>query len=45
MTVASQSRNRYLDRPTPSSLAGVIDDKVPARAIGLLALILVKVYG
>ena len=25
MTVASQSRNRYLDRPAPSSLADVID--------------------
>jgi hypothetical protein len=25
MTVASQSSNRYLDRPTPSSLADVID--------------------
>jgi gas vesicle structural protein len=25
MTVASQSRNRYLERPTPSSLADVID--------------------
>jgi hypothetical protein len=31
VTVASQSRNRYLDRPAPSSLADVIDtilDKV-----------------
>jgi len=25
MTVASQSANRYLDRPAPSSLADVID--------------------
>jgi hypothetical protein len=25
MTVASQPRNRYLDRPSPSSLADVID--------------------
>jgi gas vesicle structural protein len=25
MTVASQSRNRYLDRPSPSSLADVLD--------------------
>jgi hypothetical protein len=25
MTVASQPRNRYLDRPAPSSLADVID--------------------
>jgi len=25
MTVASQSRNRYLDRPAPSSLADVLD--------------------
>jgi hypothetical protein len=25
MTVASQSRNRYLDRPAPSRLADVID--------------------
>ena len=25
MTVASQPRNRYLERPTPSSLADVID--------------------
>ena len=25
MTVASQSANRYLDRPSPSSLADVID--------------------
>jgi gas vesicle structural protein len=25
MTVASQSRNRYLERPAPSSLADVID--------------------
>jgi gas vesicle structural protein len=25
MTVASQLRNRYLDRPSPSSLADVID--------------------
>ena len=25
MTVASQSRNRYLDRPSPSSLADVFD--------------------
>jgi gas vesicle structural protein len=25
MTVASQSRHRYLERPTPSSLADVID--------------------
>jgi gas vesicle structural protein len=25
MTVAAQSRNRYLDRPAPSSLADVLD--------------------
>ena len=25
MTAVSQSRNRYLDRPSPSSLADVID--------------------
>jgi hypothetical protein len=25
MTVAAQSRNRYLDRPSPSSLADVLD--------------------
>ena len=25
MTVASQPRNRYLERPTPSSLADVVD--------------------